>query len=186
MVVDKMGDSTSHTTPKTVQIKGIDDTDGSTHVLDAGNVVDLNGKKHHGLRTSHTHGLNSIAVTSPGVAYANGANALCIAAPTNEAYIVELEAIFLSVKVAGDFYLVAANLGNLPGTTTNNVFDLVGVKADYITSTSDVVWAAFLGNTGKGDTGGDFHFDLTPGKELYLIAPNIDYNLVVTWIQETV
>jgi len=86
--------------------------------------------------------------------------------------------------VAGDLYLVADNLGNLPRTTTTNTFDLVGIKGDYVTSTSDVVWASFLGNTGKGDTGGDFHFDLTAGKELYLIAPDITYNLVVTWIQE--
>ena len=167
------------------RIAGIDDTDDTIHTFETGNVVDLDGISHYALRISHSHGINAISVTTPGVAYANGANAMCLAAPTDEALCIELEAVYVSAKAVGDFYLVAANLGIAIGSTTANTFDLVGIKGSGLAvNTSDVVWAFFDAASGKSQSGGAMHFDLTDGHELYLIAPDIDYNIVVTWLQE--
>jgi len=136
------------------------------------------------LHTTHSSDLMNIAVTAPGVAYANGVNALCIAAPTDETYELELVSVWIAAKAAGDFYLVADNLGVTPGSTTVNAFDLVGIKGDGVTDTADVVWAAFFAAQGRGATGGEYHTDCGLANELYLIAPAIDYNIVIAWLNE--
>ena len=166
------------------RIAGVDDTTDTLHTIETGNVVSLDGIRHYAIRTAHSHGLNSISVTSPGLAYANGANSLCLAAPTAETLSVEVENVYISAKAVGDFYLVVGNLDVAIGATTANVFDLVGINGVGVVNTSDVVWAFFNAAAGKGAAAGAMHFDLTVGHELYLIAPNIAYNIVVTWIQE--
>ena len=135
------------------------------------------------LHTTHSQSLKSVAVTSPGVAYANGVNALCLVSPVSGRE-VEIVSLWMAAKAAGDFYLVVKNLGLSPGDTTNNAFDLVGIKGDGVTDTSDVIWAAFFAAQGRGATGGEYHFDCGCDCELYLIAPDIDYNIVVSWLEE--
>lgn len=136
------------------------------------------------LHTTHSSDLMNISVVTPGVAYANGTNALCLAAPTAETYEIEIVSVWISAKAAGDFYLVVDNLGVTPRSTTNNTFDLVGIKGDGVTDTCDVVWGAFFAAQGRGATGGEYHTDCGLSNELYLIAPNVDYNIVVAWLNE--
>lgn len=157
--------------------------DGETRTVELAHNIPSAGTNAYALRTTHMAGLKSVSVCDPGVAYANGVNSLCLAAPSVETTELEIENIYLSSKAAGDFYICCRNLGIAPGATTNYTFDLVGILGDGITNTADVLWATFLGATGKGLTGGDFHFDIGPGCELYLIAPDITYDLVITWIE---
>ncbi len=135
------------------------------------------------LHTTHSQGLHSVAVTSPGVAYANSVNAICLANPASGREI-EIVSLWIAAKAAGDFYLVCAELGVSPGSTTNHVFDLIGIKGDGVTDTSDVIWAAFFAAQGRGATGGEYHFDGGMNCEVYLLAPNIDYSFVITWLEE--
>ena len=135
------------------------------------------------LHTTHSQSLKSLAVTSPGVAYANGVNALCLAKPASGRE-VEIVSLWIAAKAASDFYLVCSELGVDPGSTTNHTFDLVGIKGDGVTDTSDVVWAAFFAAQGRGATGGEYHFDGGLNCEIYLIAPDVDYSLVLTWLEE--
>lgn len=136
------------------------------------------------LHITHAHALKSLSVVTPGVAYANGVNALCVAAPPDETREIEIVSIWISAKAAGDFYIVTRDLDIDPGSTTNYTFDLVGIRGDGVTATSDVVWAAFFAAQGRGTTAGEFHFDCGAGREIYLIAPDIDYNVVVGWLDE--
>ena len=145
-------------------------------------IVDLQSDHYANLHVTHAKNLRSITVTSPGVEYANGVNALCIATPEDPEHELELLGVYLSTKTAGDFYLVADNLGLSPGETTGNTFDLVGIYGDGVTNTCDVLWAAFLANNARGVTGGDFHEDLGLDVELYLIAPNVSYTITVMWM----
>ncbi len=141
--------------------------------------VDSNSSLH----TTHSQSLQSLAVISPGVAYANGVNVLCLAQPESGKEI-EILSLWIAAKAAGDFYLVCAELGVNPGSTTNHTFDLIGLKGDGVTDTSDAIWAAFFAAQGRGATGGEYHFDSGLNCEIYLIAPNVDYSLVVTWLEE--
>ena len=136
------------------------------------------------LHMTHAHALKSLSVVSPGVAYANGVNALCLDAPPDETREIEIVSIWISAKAAGDFYIVTRDLDVDPGSTSNYTFDLVGVRGDGVTDTSDVVWASFFAAQGRGATGGEYHFDCGAGREIYLIAPDIDYNLVISWLDE--
>ena len=145
-------------------------------------VVDFQSDHYANLHVTHAKNLSSVTVTSPGVEYANGVNALCIATPEDPEHELELLGVYLSTKTAGDFYLVADNLGLSPGETTGNTFDLVGIYGDGVTNTCDVLWAAFLANNARGVTGGDFHEDLGLDVELYLIAPNVTYTITVMWM----
>jgi len=125
--------------------------------------------------------IKSVLVNQPGVAYAQSVNALCLIAPEHEGHHLEVMGVYLSTKAAGDFYLVVANLGVAAGSTTDNTFDLIGVRGTDIADTSDVVWAAFLANTSKGGTEGAYEMELNAGYEIYLIAPDVDYNLHITY-----
>ena len=156
-------------------IAGVDD-DGVVQKLK----VDHLGNLH----VTHPHETKSVMVNEPGLAYANGVNALCIAAPSDEDHYLELVGIYLSTNAAGSFYLVVADLGLTPGTTTANLFDLVGVMGSDITDTCEVAWAAFLANQGRGVTGGNYLMDLMAGYELYLIAPNEDYHIHVNYLDQ--
>ena len=136
------------------------------------------------LHVTHAHNIQSISVTNPGVAYVNGTNALCLAKPSAEDHQLELVSIYLSTNVSGSFYLVSGNLDIDPGSTTDNTFDLAGIRGDGVTRTCDVIWATFLANQRRGTTQGEFHWDLLDGEELYLIAPDVLYNLTVNWLEE--
>ena len=151
---------------------------------DEGNLTTLKSDHQGNLHVTHAHNIQTVIVTNPGVAYVNGTNALCLAKPSTEDHQLELVSIYLSTNVAGTFYLVSDNLGLNPGATTDNTFDLVGIKGDGVTDTCDVIWATFLANQRRGVTGGEFHIDLLNGEELYLIAPDVLYNLVINWIEE--
>ena len=151
---------------------------------DEGNLTTLKSDHQGNLHVTHAHNIQTVIVTNPGVAYVNGTNALCLAKPSTEDHQLELVSIYLSTNVAGTFYLVSDNLGLNPGATTDNTFDLAGVKGDGIVDTCDVIWATFLANQRRGVTGGEFHIDLLNGEELYLIAPDVLYNLVINWIEE--
>ncbi len=196
-----MGGETSHTTKLVGKYRSIpiDLADGGVGyiLLDSkGRVVNLLTARNDNadatfltvdsnssLHTTHSQSLQSISVTSPGVAYANGVNALCLANPESGREI-EILSLWIAAKAAGDFYLVCAELGVAPGSTTNHTFDLIGIKGDGITDTSDVIWSAFFAAQGRGATGGEYHFDGGVNCEIYLIAPDIDYNFVITWLEE--
>ena len=203
-----MGRGTSHTTPKAVEDSLVGKyskvpitlADGELEYLlldSKGRVVNLLTARNDNadatfltvdsnssLHTTHSQSLKSVAVTSPGVAYANGVNALCLVSPASGRE-VEIVALWIAAKAAGDFYLVVKNLGVSPGITTDYTFDLVGIKGDGVTDTSDVIWAAFFAAQGRGATGGEYHFDCGCDCELYLIAPDIEYSIVITWLEET-
>ena len=197
-----MGGETSHTTKLVGKYRSIpiDLADGGVGyiLLDSkGRVVNLLTARNDNadatfltvdsnssLHTTHSQSLQSISVTSPGVAYANGVNALCLANPESGREI-EILSLWIAAKAAGDFFLVASELGVDPGSTSNHTFDLIGIKGDGVTDTSDVIWAAFFAAQGRGATGGEYHFDCGGDRELYLIAPNIDYSIVITWLEET-
>ncbi len=151
---------------------------------DDGELVSLRADHQGNLHVTHAHNIQNISVTNPGVAYANGVNALCLGTPSDEDHWIELVSIYLSTNVSGSFYLVSGNLGLTGGATTDNTFDLAGMRGDGLTDTCDVIWATFLANQRRGVTGGEFHWDLPAGEELYLIAPNELYNIVVNWIEE--
>lgn len=136
------------------------------------------------LHMTHAHSLQSLSVVTPGVAYANGVNALCLAAPPDETREIEIVSIWISAKAAGDFYIVTRDLDVDPGSTSAYAFDLIGIRGDGVTDTSDVVWASFFAAQGRGATAGEYHFDCGAGREIYLIAPNIDYNIVLNWLEE--
>ncbi len=196
-----MGDGTSHTTKlvgryRTVPIDLADGGVGYILLDRQGRVVNLISARddnedailltvdsNESLHTTHSQNLKSMAVTSPGIAYANGVNALCLANPP-EGYEIEIVSLWIAAKAASDFYLVCSELGVDPGSTTNYTFDLVGVKGDGITDTSDAIWAAFFAAQGRGATGGEYHFDGGLNCEIYLIAPDVDYSFVITWLEE--
>ena len=196
-----MGGETSHTTKLVGKYRSIpiDLADGGVGYIlldkkgrminliaardDNSDAVLLTVDSNRSLHTTHSQSLQSISVTSPGVAYANGVNALCLANPESGREI-EILSLWIAAKAAGDFYLVCAELGVAPGSTTNHTFDLIGIKGDGITDTSDVTWAAFFAAQGRGATGGEYHFDGGVNCEIYLIAPDIDYNFVITWLEE--
>ncbi len=165
--------------------------DEKGRVLSRGQLIDDDGivtsliSDHQGnLHVTHAHNIQTVSVTNPGVAYVNGTNALCIAKPSDEAHQIELVSIYLSTNVAGSFYLVSDDLDIDPGSTTANTFDLAGMRGNGMVQTCDVIWATFLANQRRGVTGGEFHWDLPNGEELYLIAPDVLYSLVVNWIEE--
>lgn len=135
------------------------------------------------LHITHAHNIKSVSVTSPGVAYVNGTNALCLVAPTSNRE-VEIVSVRISTKAAGDFYICARNLGNSLGDTTTYTFDLSGIKGDGVTDTCDCIWAMLLTAAGRGATGGEYVFDCGCDCELYLIAPDVDYSLTVSWLIE--
>ena len=137
------------------------------------------------LHTMGPHGIQSAMVNEPGLAYANGVNALCIAAPEDEDHHLEIAGVYLSTNAAGSFYLVAENLGVAPGATTAHTFDLVGVMGSDLARTCDVIWAAFLANQGRGITGGNYQMNLLNGEELYLLAPNETYHVHVNYMDES-
>jgi len=137
------------------------------------------------LHTAGPHGVLAAMVNEPGVAYANGVNALCLAAPSDEDHHLELLGIYLSTNAAGSFYLCSRNLGIAPGATTNYTFDLVGVMGDGLTRSMDVVYAAFLANQGRGVTGGNYKVNLASGEELYLLAPDVTYHIHVNYMEES-
>ena len=137
------------------------------------------------LHVAGPHGIQAAMVNEPGLAYANGVNALCLAAPVDEDHHLELIGVYLSTNAAGSFYLVAGNLGIAPGATSNYTFDLVGVMGTDLTRDMDVVWAAFLANQGRGVTGGNFHMDLMAGEELYLLAPDVTYHVHINYLDES-
>lgn len=153
-------------------------------VDDEGHIVDLIADHDGNLRVTHPEGLKSVMVNEPGVAYANGANALCLAAPSDENHHLDLIGVYLSTNAAGSFYLVTANLGLAPGATTANIFDLVGVMGDDIVNICDVTWAAFMGNQRRGVTGGNWDMHTMAGEEVYLIAPNVNYHIHVNYLEE--
>ena len=202
-----MGRGTSHTTPKAVEDSLVGKyskvpitlADGKLEYLlldNKGRVINLLTARNDdndatvltvdsnsSLHTTPSQNLKSVAVTSPGVAYANGVNALCLVSPASGRE-VEIVSLWIAAKAAGDFYLVVDELGVSPGSTTANIFDLVGIKGDGVTDTSDVIWAAFFAAQGRGATGGEHHFDCGLNCEIYLIAPDIDYSFVITWLEE--
>ena len=137
------------------------------------------------LHTAGPHGIQSAMVNEPGVAYVNGTNALCLAAPEDEDHHLELLGVYLSTNAAGSFYLCARNLGIAPGATSAYTFDLVGVMGDDLTRSCDVVYSAFLANQGRGVTGGQYKMNMLDGEELYLLAPNVTYHIHVTYMDES-
>ena len=154
-----------------------------TVVDDEGHIVDLLADHSGNLHITHATGLKSIMVNEPGLAYANGVNALCLAAPSTEAHRLDIVGVYLSTNAAGSFYLVTRNLGIAPGATTNYTFDLVGMMGTDITNTCDVIWGAFLANQGRGVTGGSYDMHLMAGREVYLIAPNVTYHVHVNYLE---
>lgn len=205
--------STSHTTrPETPEDPGVEKVgqyqaipvtlpDGSVTYL----LTDIRGRlisivqseDDHGvyrtLRSDHfgnlhvagPHGIQAAMVNEPGLAYANGVNALCLAAPEDEDHHLEVSGVYLSTNAAGSFYLVAGNLGVTPGTTSVYTFDLVGVMGSDLVRTCDVIWASFLANQGRGVTGGNYQMSLLDGEELYLLAPDVTYHIHVNYMDES-
>ncbi len=153
-------------------------------VDDDGNLVSLISDHQRNLHVTHAHNIQSVSVTNPGVAYANGVNALCLGKPSDEDHHLELVSVYLSTNVSGSFYIVSDDLDIDPGSTTTNTFDLAGIRGNGVTQTCDVIWATYLANQRRGTTGGEFHWDLPAGEELYFIAPNELYTLVINWIEE--
>jgi len=151
---------------------------------DEGNLTALRSDHQGNLHVTHAHGLKSVMVNEPGLAYVNGVNAFCLAAPSDEDHHIEIVGVYLSTNAAGSFYLVTRNLGLTPGATTNYTFDLVGVMGTDITNTCDVAYSAFLANQGRGVTGGNYQMDMMAGRELYLIAPNVTYHIHVNYLEE--
>ncbi len=151
---------------------------------DEGHIVELLADHSGNLHVTHASELKSVMVNEPGVAYANGVNALCLAAPSDEDHRLDLIGVYLSTNAAGSFYLVTGNLGTAAGATTAYTFDLVGVMGDDIVNTCDVTWAAFMGNQRRGVTGGNWDMHLLAGRELYLIAPNVNYHVHVNYSEE--
>ncbi len=152
---------------------------------DHGNVVSLLSDHSGNLHTAGPHGVKAAMVNEPGLAYANGVNALCIAAPSDEDHHLEILGVYLSTNAAGSFYLCARNLGVAPGATSAYTFDLIGVMGDQMTRSTDVLYAAFLANQGRGVTGGNYKVNLADGEELYLIAPNVTYHIHVAYLDES-
>ena len=157
-----------------------------TQVIDDhGNYTTLLADHSGNLHTAGPHGVKAAMVNEPGLAYANGVNALCLAAPSDEAHHLELLGIYLSTNAAGSFYLCARNLGIAPGATSAYTFDLVGVMGDDLTRTTDVIYASFLANQGRGTTGGNYKMNMLNGEELYLLAPNVTYHIHVNYVDES-
>jgi len=168
-----MGSATSHTSSPTPLVTN-----------DLGVETQVRVDADRNLRVGFPFGLKFVTVTDPGVAYANGVNALCLANPPSLDEQIRIASVGLSAKAAGDFYLVVAALGTVAGATTNNVFDLQGIRGEVIASTCDVVWAAFLSAQTRSASSPGFILDCGVGNELYLIAPDIVYSLIVTWREE--
>jgi len=157
-----------------------------TQVIDDhGNYTTLLADHGGNLHTAGPHGVQAAMVNEPGLAYVNGANALCLAAPSDEDHHIEILGVYLSTNAAGSFYLCARNLGIAPGATSAYTFDLVGVMGDDITRTTDVVYAAFLANQGRGVTGGNYKINMLDGEELYLLAPDVTYHIHVNYTDES-
>jgi len=152
---------------------------------DHGNYTSLLADHAGNLHTAGPHGVQAAMVNEPGLAYANGVNALCLAAPTDEDHHLEILGVYLSTNAAGSFYLCARNLGIAPGATSAYTFDLVGIMGDDLTRTTDVVYASFLANQGRGTTGGRYKMNLMNGEELYLLAPDVTYHIHVNYMDES-
>jgi len=152
---------------------------------DHGNYTTLLADHAGNLHTAGPHGVKAAMVNEPGLAYANGVNALCLAAPSDEDHHIEILGVYLSTNAAGSFYLCARNLGIAPGATSAYTFDLVGVMGDQMTRSTDVIYASFLANQGRGTTGGNYKMNMMDGEELYLLAPDVTYHIHVNYMEES-